>query len=89
MSFKTTITYPNYVPLPQETIDTIVSWVGQQGEAGKYTGENNSYYMPDNTTYVVERWAWIDEATCQEYFTFVNSQTSETNIDTITEIVAL
>lgn len=89
MSFKTTITYPNYVPLSQETVDTIINWVGQQVTAGKYTGENNSYYMPDSTTYVVERSEWVDEAVCQEYFTFVNSQTSETNFDTITEIVAL
>lgn len=68
MGFKTTITYPNYQPVSQEDADAILANIATYTAEGKYTGEGRFYYLPDGTTYVVERQTWIDEAACQEYF---------------------
>lgn len=72
MAFKTTIIYPNYVPPTPEELDQITAQIDIMIAAGKNTGEFTAHYNPDNS-YTVERWAWVDEAACQDYFNMVLS----------------
>jgi hypothetical protein len=72
MAFKTTIVYPNYVPPTPEVLGEITVQIDAMITAGKNTGGFSAYYDGSNN-YTVERWAWIDEAACQEYFDMVLS----------------
>jgi hypothetical protein len=73
MGFKTTITYPNYQPIPQSALDEIMTNIQAYVADGKYTDLCSFSYLPDGTTYVAERWAWTTEADAQAYLDMVLS----------------
>jgi hypothetical protein len=87
MAFKTTITYPNYQPIPQSALDEILVNINTYVQDGKYTGLSSFAYLPDSTTYVAERWDWSTEVDAQAYLDMVLSYYDVERATDITSVV--
>ena len=89
MGLRTTITYPNYQPISQADADAILANIATYIDQGKYTGGGRFYYLPDGTTYVVERQTWVDEAACQEYFAMTLTYCPADRVTDVTTAIAI